>query len=65
MIAIRFEYKDKLRVGTLVANKVSKANNPYFTVYFGNGKVKSFRWERASNVVLVNLSGLAINVFPC
>ena len=62
MIAIRFEYKDKLRAGTLLSNRVSKKGNAFFQVYHDNGRCKSYRWDRAARVELFNLSGLSVQV---
>ena len=62
MIAVRFEYKGKLRAGVLRSNQVSKKGNHYFRVYFGNGVCKSFRFDRATNVELFNMTGLNVQV---
>lgn len=63
MIAARFVYNGKLRVGVITENKVSKKGKRYMRVYHGGtGRFKTYRWERATDVELFQLSELQMQV---
>jgi hypothetical protein len=59
MIAARFVYNGVLRVGVVTDNKVTKiGKHRFMRLYHGNGRYKTYRWNKASNIELFQLTEL-------